>query len=201
MNSSHRNLNSHNLLSLLYHDYKRCRHKCRMNSGPHLTLISMSNIKTSPPQKTKKTKTKLYLDCVNFSIVLTSCVWLSSSSRSLGDSGDLHAVKSGCPVQVSRLRLEWPRAVREKVTVRALRFPCTNASSPRTSKHTLPNTSSVQFMIVWQIESCKFQVPQMMRAGGGVSATVRVSTPSMCLKAKWAAYLNSISFRVSMMDT
>ncbi len=55
-------------------------------------------------------------------LVLTSCVWLSRSSWSLGDSGDLHAVKRACPVQVSRLCLEWPRGVREKVTVLALRF-------------------------------------------------------------------------------
>ncbi len=89
-------------------------------------------------------------------LVLTSCVWLSRSSWSLGDSGDLHAVKRACPVQVSRLCLEWPRGVREKVTVLALRFPWTNASSLRTSKHTLHNTSSIQFMTVWQIERSKF---------------------------------------------
>lgn len=171
-----------------------------MNSGPHLTLISMSNVKTR--QKKCLRNKKLYLDCVNFSIVLTSCVWLSRSSRSLDDSGDLHAVKSGCPLQVSRLRLEWPRAVREKVTVRALRFPCTNASSPRTSKHTLPNTSSVQFMTVWQIESCKFQV-RCLRWCALEEEWVPLSGYRLqaCLKAKWAAYLNSISFRVSTMDT
>lgn len=59
-------------------------------------------------------------------------------------------------------------------------LPLTNASSPKTSKLTIPNTSSVQFMTVWQIESGKFPgASEDARAGGGgggVCATVRVST-------------------------
>ncbi len=128
-------------------------------------------------------------------LVLTSCVWLSRSSWSLGDSGDLHAVKRACPVQVSRLCLEWPRGVREKVTVLALRFPWTNASSLRTSKHTLPNTSSIKFMTVWQIERSKFP-------NASEDAQERRSErhgPGKCLKAMRAAYLNSTSVRVSNM--
>lgn len=122
-----------------------------MNSGKlgHF-FDSMSKVKNQ-----HKKKNILNLDDLQC-LVLTSCVWLSRISWSLGDSGVLHAVKRVCPVQVSRLRLECPRAVREKVTVRASRFPWTNASSPKTSKHTLPNTSSFQSMTVWQIESGKF---------------------------------------------